>query len=48
MQDMGVCEIKKEEIGKDGMIILDYIVLHIQIEMMQHEKHKIFYRTGCP
>ena len=33
---------------EDGMIILDYIVLHIQIEMMQHEKHKIFYRTGCP
>jgi hypothetical protein len=33
---------------EDGMIILDLIVLHIQIEMMQHEKHKIFHRTGCP
>ena len=30
------------------MIILDYIVLHIQSKEMQHERHKIFYRTGCP
>ena len=34
---------------KDGMIILEMIVLHNQyIEMMQHEKQEVFYWTGCP
>ncbi|MCU0849760.1 MAG: hypothetical protein MUC80_00610 [Candidatus Thermoplasmatota archaeon] len=40
--------VKTKKQKKDGMIILDYIVLHIQTKEMQHEKHKIFYRTRCP
>jgi hypothetical protein len=41
---------EQRELKKDGMIILEISpVLHIPIKMvMQHEKHKILYRTGCP
>ncbi len=34
--------LKKKKNKKDGMIILDYIVLHIQMKEMQHERNKIF------
>ena len=33
---------------KDGMIILENLVLHTQNMVMQHGKHKILYWTGCP
>ena len=35
-------------IKKDGMIILECLVLHTLSMVMQHEKYKIFYWTGCP